>query len=80
MSSQKVDLTGVKTLKNIYNQSIDKIELDWKNWIKSQPIDGNVNLVPWSFVKTEEQWQQWESANINKLFWNQKEQIYCVRD
>ena len=80
MSTQKNDPTGLTTLQKIYGKSIDQIELDWKNWIKSQPIDGNVKLVPWAFVKTEEQWQQWESANINKLYWNKKEQIYCVRD
>ena len=80
MSTQNSDPSGVKTLQNIYGQSIDKIELDWKNWIMSQPIDGNVKLVPWAFVKTEKQWQQWKSENINKLYWNQEEQIYCIRD
>ena len=80
ISVQNDDPTGITTLQNIYSQSIDEIELHWKNWIRSQPIDGNVNLVPWAFVKTEEQWQQWKSANINKLFWNKREQIYCVKN
>ena len=80
MSTQNDDSTGVTILQDIYGQPIEQIEFDWKNWINSQPIDGNVKLVPWAFVKTEEQWQQWKSENINKLYWNQKELIYCVKD
>ena len=80
ISVQKNDSTGLTTLQNIYGQPIDQIENQWKNWIKSQPIDGNVNLVQWAFIKTEEQWQQWKYANINKLYWNQNERVYCIKD
>ena len=75
----KNDPTGVVTLEKIYGKSISKIEQDWKNWIRSQPIDENVKLVPWAFVKTNEDWRKWWQKNQNRLYWSEEEQIYRVK-
>jgi len=67
------------TLQKVYGRPIAEIESQWKNWIRAQPIDGNVNLVPSAFVKTQEQWQVWWNVNKDKLYWRQQEQIYRVK-
>lgn len=80
MSIQTDDPTGSVTLRNVYGKSIREIESDWKDWIRSQPIDGNVKLVERAFVKTEEEWQRWLNANKDSLYWSEQEQIYRVKD
>ncbi|MHC4105385.1 MAG: hypothetical protein ACYSR9_10625 [Planctomycetota bacterium] len=80
MSTQTNDLTGSITLQKVYGKSIGEIEQDWKDWIRSQPIDGNVKLVERAFVKTDEEWQRWWNANKARLYWREEDQIYRVKD
>ncbi len=80
MSTQTQDSTGSVTLRKVYGKSISRIEQDWKDWIKSQPLDGNVALVQRAFVLKDKDWQSWWDANKNTLYWNQDEQIYKVKD
>ncbi len=67
------------TLQKVYGKSIAEIEREWKDWIKSQPINEDVLLVSSAFVLTENEWQAWWRANKNKLYWSEKEQIYRVK-
>lgn len=62
-----------------YGQPIATIEREWKEWIAGQPIDGNVNLVPLSFVRTEPEWDAWWQANKDRLMWDEAQGIYRVR-
>lgn len=80
MSMQTDDPTGLVTLQKVYGKSIPEIEQKWKDWIRTQPIDGNVKLVKQAFVKTESQWQAWWQANKDRLYWSEKEQIYRIED
>ena len=80
MSTQTDDPAGSVTLQNVYGKLNPEIEQDWKDWIRSQPIDGNVKLVERAFVKTDEQWQRWLNANKDSLYWSEQEQIYRVKD
>jgi hypothetical protein len=80
MSTQTNDPAGSVTLQNVYGKSIREIEQEWKDWIRSQPIDGNVKLVERAFVKTYEEWQRWLNANKDSLYWSEQEQIYRVKD
>ena len=78
MSMQTDDPTGLVTMQKVYGKSIPEIEQKWKDWIRTQPIDGNVKLVKQAFVKTEGQWQAWWQANKDRLYWSEKEQIYRI--
>ena len=80
MAEQTNDPTGSITLRKVYGKSISRIEQDWKDWIKSQPLDANVALVQRAFVLTDQQWQSWWKANKNTLYWSDDEQIYKVKD
>ena len=66
-------------LVGVYGQPIATIEREWKEWIAGQLIDGNVNLVPLSFVKTEPEWAAWWQANKDRLVWDEAQGIYRVR-
>lgn len=72
------DATGVKILEEVYGRSLAQIEEDWKAWVRSQPIDGNVKFVPMAFVLPQQEWQMWLSINKHKLYWNEEEKIYKV--
>lgn len=78
ISAARGDLDGSATLQKVCRKSIAEIELEWKNWIKSQPIDEDVLLVSSAFVLPEHQWQAWWRANKDKLYWSEQEQIYRV--
>ena len=80
MAEQTNDPTGSITLRKVYGKSISRIEQDWKDWIKSQPLDANVALVQRAFVLTDQQWQSWWKANKNTLYWSDDEQICKVKD
>jgi hypothetical protein len=74
----KKDPTGVKVLEKTYAKSIAQIEQDWKTWVRSQPIDENVKLVPWAFVMPPKEWGRWLSENKDRLYWNEEEKIYKI--
>ena len=80
ISRRRDDRSGSATLAEVYGKSIAEIEREWKEWIRSQPIDENVKLVEAAFVKTESQWQAWWGANKYRLYWSEEEQIYRVKN
>jgi pimeloyl-ACP methyl ester carboxylesterase/tetratricopeptide (TPR) repeat protein len=63
----------------VYGQPLDTIEREWKAWVAGQPIDGNVNLVPSSFVKTASEWRAWWQENKERLVWDETRGIYRIR-
>ena len=73
------DPTGVRTLEKVYGRPLSEIEKDFKDWINTQPIDENVNLVQYSFVLPADQWQIWRQNNETRLYWDEAEQIYRVK-
>lgn len=79
VSKTRGDRDGSVTLQKVYDKSIAEIERQWKEWIKSQPIDEDVLLVESAFVLPESQWRLWWRANRNRLYWSEKEQIYRVK-
>ena len=70
----------VSILEEIYGASLGDIEADWKEWIKNQPIDDEVNLVPRAFVLENQQWQYWWNINKSRLYWSEEDKVYRVRD
>ncbi len=79
ISTTKNDRDGSATLQKVYGKSITEIELEWKEWIKSQPIDEDVLLVESAFVLPSGQWQAWWRVNKKRLYWSEQEQLYRVR-
>jgi len=78
ISAVKDDRDGSATLQKVCGKPIAEIERQWKDWIKSQPIDEDVLLVSSAFVLKENEWQVWWRANKDKLYWSEQEQIYRV--
>lgn len=70
---------SVSILEEVYGASLGGIETDWKEWVKNQPIDNEVKLVPSAFVLEERQWQQWWVINQRRLYWDSRQQIYKVK-
>lgn len=74
------DAEPEKLLVALYGHPLPVIEREWKAWVAGQAIDGNVNLVPSAFVKTESEWRTWQQENKDRLTWDKARQIYVVRD
>ncbi len=79
MSVEKNDPTGVAVLEKVCGKSVAEIEREWKDWVVSQPIDGDVMLVPKAFVLEERDWQNWWNSNQSRLYWSEAEQIYRAK-
>jgi hypothetical protein len=71
--------TGVRDLERVYGKPIDEFEADWKKWVRAQPIDENVNLVPTAFVLRQKEWDKWLSENGNRLYWDDEDKLYKAR-
>ena len=76
---QTRDPTAAISLQRVYRKPLPAIEREWKSWIKSQPLDADVDLVKWAFIKTDQEWKEWWAENKEKLYWSDAEQIYRVR-
>jgi len=50
-----------------------------KDWIRAQPLDADVALVPASFVKTEPEWDAWWQQNRERIEWSAAEQRYRAK-
>jgi HEAT repeat protein len=79
MRVQTNDPDGLTTLQDIYGKDTTSIETEWKDWIQSQPIDQDVNLVESAFVKTQEEWDTWWGIWKDKLYWSEREGIYRTK-
>jgi ankyrin repeat protein len=73
------DPYGLAALKRVSGVDLMSLEREWKEWIRSQPIDDNVLLVQKSFVKTQQDWNLWWKTNRNRLYWDEEEQMYFVK-
>jgi hypothetical protein len=76
---RKDDPRGVKTLEKIWGKPLDDLETSWKQWVRSQPVDDDVNLVPASFIMTEKDWNAWWETARLRLEWSDEEERYRPR-
>jgi hypothetical protein len=76
-----VDVKGdvVASLEKSTGSKLTDLEAGWKKWVADQPIDENVNLIPASFIKTQDEWNAWWNANETRVHWNEKEERYEVK-
>jgi hypothetical protein len=74
------DLSGATTLELVTGKTTIELEEAWKDWIRSQPNDDNVQLVPQAFIKNDDEWREWWTENRGRLAWDSRLGIYVVRD
>jgi hypothetical protein len=46
------------TLELVTGKKTIELNEAWKNWIRSQPNDANVQLIPQAFIKTDDEWRE----------------------
>ena len=68
----------IKTLETIYGANLGRIEIQWKTWVKTQPIDANVKLVNRSFILPHTEWIRWWDLNREYLYWDPDKKLYIV--
>ena len=69
----------IKTLEAVFEAELETIESEWKTWVKSQPIDANVQLVSRSFILPYKEWVSWWEINREYLTWDEEKRLYVVR-
>ena len=68
------------TLELVTGKKTIELNEAWKKWIRSQPNDANVQLIPQAFIKTDDEWREWWTKNQARLAWDSSLGIYVVRD
>jgi hypothetical protein len=56
-----------------------EVEREWKDWVRAQPLDADVLLVPRAFCKNPQEWDAWWAANRERLYLDEELGIYRVR-
>ncbi|MBC8869423.1 MAG: hypothetical protein H8E44_08400 [Planctomycetes bacterium] len=74
------ETSAVETLIDVYGAGLVAIEADWKTWVSSQPYDEDVTLVQAAFVMNKSKWDRWWQDNSDRLYWDDGEGIYRVRN
>jgi hypothetical protein len=73
------DPNGAAKLENAWGAPLADLERRWLDWIRVQPLDGDVALVPRSQMLTAEQWSQWLRTEGGGLDWDDAQQRYVPR-
>ncbi len=76
----RADTFGLGALEKVYGKPLDEIEAEWKQWVRQLPMDNDIFLVEEAFVKTADEWQKWWSENEHRLYFNEAEQVYHVKE
>ncbi|HEX6813385.1 MAG TPA: hypothetical protein VF384_17325 [Planctomycetota bacterium] len=79
MLERRDDPRGAAALARAWGAPLADLEQRWKQWIRAQPIDAEVLLVPQSTVLPEAEWREWLRANEDRLQWSEAEQRYVPR-
>lgn len=80
LQANQLEASATQTLTHVYGADLDVIEADWKNWVAAQPLDENVTLVGAAFVLNKSDWDIWWKASSDRLYWDEDEKIFKVRD
>jgi hypothetical protein len=76
MRERNGDQGGMATLARVWGRELSDLEQEWKDWIRSQPVDEDVLLVPAAFIKSEQEWAEWYEQNEDRLTWSDEQQRY----
>lgn len=79
MRERREDRDGASALARAWGAPLADLEQRWKDWIRAQPIDDDVCLVPQSIVLPEAEWVEWLRANEGRLRWSEADQRYVPR-
>ena len=80
LQAKQYELSALDALMRVYGADLDTIEADWKAWVSAQPLDENVTLVQAAFVMNKPDWDRWWRQNDDRLYWDEGEEVYKVRD
>ena len=80
LHANQLEASAIESLTRVYGADLHTIEADWKSWVSAQPLDENVTLVQAAFVMNKPDWDRWWKGNSNRLYWDDGEDIYKVRD
>lgn len=73
------DRDGAKALARAWGAPLADLDQRWREWLRAQPIDADVELVPQSVVLPEAEWVEWLRANETRLQWSEEDQRYVPR-
>lgn len=79
MRTRTDDPEGSATLAQVYGAPLATLEHAWKDWIRRQPLDADVALVPQSLLLTQAQWEGWWQQRQDRLRWDDEAQRYVPR-
>lgn len=69
------DPSGMQTLAEVAGD-LTTLEREWKDWIRAQPLDEEVFLVPKATVRPASQWAEWLAEHGKRLAWRADLQRY----
>lgn len=69
------DESGMRTLAQVAGD-LETLEREWKDWIRAQPLDEEVFLVPKATVLPASQWSEWLASRGKRLAWRADLQRY----
>jgi hypothetical protein len=67
--------SGMRTLAQVAGD-LETLEREWKDWIRAQPLDEEVFLVPEATVLPASQWSEWLAGRGKRLAWRADLQRY----
>lgn len=70
------DVSGKDALERAMGLPLDRIEANWKQWIRATPLDANVFLVERAFILPHDQWAKWQATHRKTIRWNEQKKIY----
>jgi hypothetical protein len=73
------DRAGAAVLERVWGAPLADLERRWLDWIRAQPLDLDVGLVPRSQVLPEAEWAQWLRTDGSDLQWDESRQRYVPR-
>ena len=79
MRTRTGDPDGSEALERAFGAPLAELEAQWKQWIRDQPLDADVALVPQSLLLTEAQWREWWPEQEGRLVWSDERQRYVPR-
>jgi len=74
------DAVPATVVEEVLGRPLAEIEKEWKDWVNNQPIDAQVDLVPASFIKTQDEWNAWWEDNRKRITWEESRGIYVVKE
>ena len=70
MRTATTDHDGMQTLAAVWGADLADLEQRWLQWIREQPLGGEVGLVPATTILPPGPWAEWVAANARRMRWD----------